>query len=509
MRVLLLLIVWPSLIVSAVGQIQAPALLGAQPISPEDRIYTGDQTSNTITVIKPITNEVLGTISLGDARLTDNLSPQYLKVVNSHGLGFSLDGQYINSVATTTNTLTVIRTLDNSIVSQTSVDRASHEGFFSHDNRTVWVACRGTKFVDIVDGFKGGVIGRIETPTAGPSKVLFSPDGQTAYVNHIVSPTVDIIDVQQRKVIYTINELADKFSSDMMLSADGKNLWVAHKNAGKTSVIDLTTRTIVTFLDTGLETNHPNFAIINGTLYAFVTSAAMNETMVYRQDSAGSIPIFVKSVRSSGIEPHGIWGSPDSTRMYTVNEHSDTIDVIDTQSLTVIHTMKVGQEGQALVYVAGGVTSGNGTQNLGREGLDKRIENRLIAVTNSPKATALITIRELVGLDMFQLIGRNLEINQTYVARAVCKTCNGGTVPIVEFKAVVPVVGHMGCAVAPQVLSFLKFFDVYDVDTITLQLKAPQPSNAGYSSVAISAAYTPKAVSQINDGQPQAPQATS
>jgi len=472
MRVSLSPIVWPLLIVGAVAQIQAPALPGAQPISAEDRIYTGDQTSNTITVIKPLTYEVLGTISLGDPRLTDVLSPQYLRVVNSHGLGFSLDGKYINSVATTTNTLTVIRTLDNSIVSQTSVDRASHEGFFSHDNRTVWVACRGTKFVDIVDGLKGGVIGRIETPTEGPSKVLFSPDGQLAYVNHILSPTVDIIDVQQRKVVYTITGLADKFSSDMMQSADGATLWVAHKKAGKTTVIDLTTRTIVTVLNTGPETNHPNFAIINGTLHGFVTSAAMNETMVYRQDSASSIPVFVHSVPASGVEPHGIWGSPDNSRMYTVNEHSDTVDVIDTQSLTVIHTMKVGQESQALVYVAGAVPCGNGTENLTREGLDKRIENRLVAVTNSTKATALFTIRELVGLDMFQIIGRNLEINQTYVARAVCKTCNGGAVPIVEFKADMPVVGHMGCAVAPQVLSFLRFFDVYDVETITLQLKA-------------------------------------
>lgn len=508
MKTTFLLIVWPLLISSAVAQIQAPALPGAQPIGPEDRIYTGDQTSNTITVIKPLTNEVLGTINLGDARLSDVIGPQYLKVVNSHGLGFSRDGKYIVSLATTTNTLTVIKTLDNSIVSQTSVDRASHEGFFAYDNQTVWVACRGTKFVDIVDGMKGGVIGRIETPAAGPSKVLFSPDGQTAYVNHILSPTVDIINVPSRKVIYTIKGLADVFSSDMMLSADGKSLWVAHKNAGMTTIIDLTTRTIVTFLNSGPETNHPNFSIIDGTLHGFITSAAMNETRVYRQDSPSSSPVFVKSVKSSGIEPHGLWGSPDNTRMYTVNEHSDTVDVISTSNLSVLHTLKVGQEGQALIYVAGAVPSGTGTQNLGRDGLDKRIENRLISVTNSSTATALITVRELVGLDMFQLIGRNLEINQTYVARAVCATCRGGAVPIVEFKAVTPVVGHMGCAVAPQVLSFLKFFDVYDLDTLTLQLKVPMAGNGGSSSVTSGAMQSATKVAQISDGQVQAASAT-
>lgn len=225
----------------ALAQIQAPALPGAPPISLEDRIYTADQTSNTLTVISPATNEVLGTIALGDERLTDLLGPQYLKSINSHGLGFSRDGKYINSISVTSNTVTIIRTLDNSIVSQTYVDRAPHEGFFSADNRTVWVASRGTSLVDIVDGIDGGIVGRVKT-APGPSKVLFSPDGKLAYVNHIRSPTLDIIDVEKRQVIEQITGLADVFSSDMMLSADGNILWVAHKKVGKVSVIDLQQR---------------------------------------------------------------------------------------------------------------------------------------------------------------------------------------------------------------------------------------------------------------------------
>jgi len=50
----------------AVAQVvQAPALAGAQPISSRDRVYTADQVSNTVTVINPKTDEVLGTIPLG------------------------------------------------------------------------------------------------------------------------------------------------------------------------------------------------------------------------------------------------------------------------------------------------------------------------------------------------------------------------------------------------------------------------------------------------------------
>ncbi|KAL5323656.1 hypothetical protein ACEPPN_008196 [Leptodophora sp. 'Broadleaf-Isolate-01'] len=454
--------------------LQAPALPSAQSVTTADRIYTADQTSNTITVIKPLTNEVLGTIALGLPRMTNVLNPQYLQVVNSHGLGFSLDGEYLSHVSVTTNTLTVIRTANNSIVSQTSVDRASREAFFEHDGRTVWVACRGTNFVNLVDGMNGGVIDRIETPP-GPSKVLFSPDGKLAYVNHIKSPTISIIDVATRKVVDTITGLGDVFSSDMMISADGSRIWAVHKMIGKPSIIDLETRTVVTVLDTGLESNHPNFAIINETTFGFITVAASNETRVYRQDTPSSVLTFFKSIPASGTEPHGIWCSPDNKFMYWANEHSDTVDVVDLSTMSVVSTLSVGQESQALVFVANAVppsSNTTGRENLGRQGLDKRVENRLISVTNSTKSTALFTTRELEGLGMVQIIGRSLQINQTYVATAICYGCSAEVArfTIVKFKATVPIPGELGCAVAPQVLSFLPFFDNYDIDSLELGL---------------------------------------
>lgn len=447
------------------AQIQAPALPGAPLISSQDRIYTGDQTSNTVTVIKPSTNEVLGTIALGDQRLTDVLGPQYLQSINSHGLGFSRDGRYICSISVSSNTVTVIKTEDNSIISQTFADRAVHEGFFSADNRTVWVASRGTSRVDIIDGLNGGIIGNVSTKP-GPSKVLFSQDGKLAYVNHIRSPTLDIIDVDKRQVVQTITGLADVFSSDMMLSADGKSVWVAHKMVGKVTVIDLQNRKVVTILDTGTETNHPNFAVVNNITYGFVTVAALNETKVYRQDAPSLAPIYVGAIQSSGIEPHGLWPSPDNTRMYIVNEHSDTVDVADTATLKVIDTLNVGQEGQALIYVAEAVTSGSGTQNLGRQGLDMRIDNSLIPVLDQRNASALVTVRSSTGLDMVQVIGRNLQPNTTYEVSASCNNCNGIRVPLVSFTGQS---NAMGCATAPQVLSFLKFHGVYDIDTVQVK----------------------------------------
>ncbi|KAB2570447.1 Nitrous oxide reductase [Lasiodiplodia theobromae] len=468
----------------AAAQAQAPATPGSgAPISSRDRIYTGDQSSNTITVIDPSTLSVLGTISLGSQRLSDVIGPQYIRGVNSHGLGFSRDGQYIVSTSVTSNTVTVIRTRDNAIVSQTYTDRQAHEAFFASDNRTVWVGTRGVDHITLVDGIEGGVIDTI------PSWVLFSPDGQTAYVNHIRSPSIHVLSVATRATLANITGLAHPFSSDMMLSADGARLWAAHKLAGVVSVISTSSLRVVAVLDTGAETNHPNFASVstNGstTTYGFVTVAARDATRVYVQPDPEAAPRWVRDVKSSGVEPHGLWPSADNARMYVVNEHSDTVDEIDLtrgeDGFEVVRTVGVGQEGQALVYVSNAVPEGGegGKENLGTQGLvggGSAVLNQVVEVDggsgdNSSSPSALVTVRPAVGLDMFQVIGRNLRLNATYEVSAACGGCGGVRIPLLDFVASMPIPGQAGCATAPQVLGFFKFDGVYDVDSLQVREK--------------------------------------
>ncbi len=160
------------------GPIQAPALPGAPPIARADRVYTADPTSNTVTVIDPSTRKVLGTVALGDQRLGGDLGPQYLRDVDVHGLGFSRDGRYLDVVSATTNTVTVLRTVDNTVVSQTSVGRASHEGFFSPDGKTVWVADRA--LASWTSSTRSTVVSwDTSRPTTGRQRCCSAPTGDT------------------------------------------------------------------------------------------------------------------------------------------------------------------------------------------------------------------------------------------------------------------------------------------------------------------------------------------
>ncbi|KXS95657.1 hypothetical protein AC579_10369 [Pseudocercospora musae] len=96
-----------------------------------------------------------------------------------------------------------IRTANNSIATTPYVDRRPPEALFAPDTRTVWIGTRAVSSVEIIDGMNVTMLGRITTGK-GPRKVLFGPDGQTAYVDHIMDLIIAVIDVPRQMVKYNI-----------------------------------------------------------------------------------------------------------------------------------------------------------------------------------------------------------------------------------------------------------------------------------------------------------------
>src|SRR5688500_5560956 len=224
------------------------------PISSRDRIYTADQVSNTVTVIDPSTNEVLGTLPLGEARLDALFAPVYFREINIHGLGFSPDGRLLAAINVTTNSAVVINAVDNTIRATYYLGRAVHDGFISPDGRELWVAVRGLDYVSVVDLQQGVETRRI--PTAlGPSQVIFSPDGRFAYVNHARAAELVAIDVATYQVVKRLTNLVSPFSPNLMVSPDGAEIWLTHKDLGKVTVVDARRFQVRAVLDTGPITN--------------------------------------------------------------------------------------------------------------------------------------------------------------------------------------------------------------------------------------------------------------
>lgn len=150
----------------------APALAGQAPygtaapnipLSSHDRVYTADQFSNTVSVVDPATNALLGVIPLGSPSPA-NFSPLYKGQLLVHGMGFSPDRRTIGVVSIGSNSVTFIDTATNSVKHTTYVGRAPHEAFWTPDGKEVWVTVRGENYVDVLDGHSYEEERRIVTP---------------------------------------------------------------------------------------------------------------------------------------------------------------------------------------------------------------------------------------------------------------------------------------------------------------------------------------------------------
>src|ERR1700735_3559581 len=84
------------------GQAPRPLSEPDIPVSHHDRVYAAEQFSNTVSVIDPADNRLVGVIRLGDPS-PGNLSPLYRGQLLVHGMGFSPDGRTLAVVSIGSN----------------------------------------------------------------------------------------------------------------------------------------------------------------------------------------------------------------------------------------------------------------------------------------------------------------------------------------------------------------------------------------------------------------------
>src|SRR5690349_3651589 len=155
------------------GQVPAAASDPDIPISHHDRVYSAEQFSNTVSVIDPVDNTLVGAIHLGDP-LPASFSPLYKGQLLVHGMGFSPDRHTLAVVAIGSNAVTFIDTATNAVKHTTYVGRSPHEAFFTPDGKEVWVSVRGEDYVSVLDAVTFQEKARIKTPN-GPGMQIFSP----------------------------------------------------------------------------------------------------------------------------------------------------------------------------------------------------------------------------------------------------------------------------------------------------------------------------------------------
>ncbi|GAB3045412.1 YVTN family beta-propeller protein [Spirosoma oryzae] len=386
-------------------------------ISSLDRVYTADQSSNTVSVIDPSTDKLLGQIKFGTGR-PDHLSPLYNHEVNVHGLGVSPDNRYLAVVSTLTNSVSFVDLMTNLVSMKTYVGRNPHEGFFSPDGKQYWLAVRGENYVSVIDMSTQQEIRRVVTAN-GPSMVVFRPDGLVAFVNHSFTAEIDVIDTKTYQVIKRV-PVVSPFSPNLAATFDGNQVWFTHKDVGKVSVLNARTYEIEGVIDTGPGTNHVNFAGPDGGTrysgsaagaFAYVTVGGENAVKVYSRDRQ------LVSTIPTGPNPHGVWPSGDGSKVYVGLENGDAVDVIDTKTNTKRTEIASGQAPQALIYVVKAVPPpATGLTNLVPLASGPPLNVRLSPVGTPPVpgVGGGVTLRTIDGVDEAILMLKKLAPTTTY-----------------------------------------------------------------------------------------------
>jgi YVTN family beta-propeller protein len=394
---------------------QAPWAQPDIPISSHDRVYAANQTSNTVSVIDPSTNKLLGVIRLGDP-VPGALSPLYRGQLLVHGLGYSPDGKTLAVVSIASNSVTLVETATNKVKTTIYVGRAPHEAFYTPDGRELWVTVRGEDYISVIDPVQMKEVRRIQLAN-GPGMTMFGPDGRYAFICSSFTQELAVVDVASHDIIKRQPQ-ASPFCPNIAVSPENDEVWITLKDAGKVQVYSAKPPfEQKALLETGPITNHVNFVNNRNGKFAYVTIGGLSEVKVFRR---GSLPQLVTTIPVGDL-PHGIWPSGDGSRVYVALENSVQAAVIDTLANQVVADVPIGQTTQALVYVPNAVPNGGGTDGLvplGEAGNTARLHLEA-GGTALPDAQGWVAVNSLGLLDLVQIAAEGLTPKvqyQVYIA---------------------------------------------------------------------------------------------
>lgn len=389
---------------------QAPWARPDIPISAHDRVYAANQTSNTVSVIDPSTNKLLGVIRLGDP-VPGALSALYKGQLLVHGLGYSPDAKTLAVVSIGSNSVALIETATNKVKKVIYVGRSPHEAFFTPNGRELWVVVRGENYISVIDPVQMKETRRIEVAD-GPGMTMFGPDGKYAFVCSSFTPELAVIDAASDNVIKRLPQ-ASPFSPNIAVSPENDEVWITLKDTGKVQIYSAKPPfEQKALLDTGPITNHVNFVSNRNGKFAYVSIGGLGAVKVFRR---ASTPELVATIPVGDL-PHGIWPSGDGSRVYVALENGEHCVAIDSLTNKVIAEIPIGQTTQALVYVPNAVSNGSGTENLMPLGVAANTARLHLEAhgTAFPNAQASVAVNSLGLLDLVQIAAAGLSPKAQY-----------------------------------------------------------------------------------------------
>jgi YVTN family beta-propeller protein len=204
---------------------------------------------------------------------------------------------------------------------------------FHPDGKTAWVVYDKSHDLGVVDAEAKKLVRRVKIG-GNPYNLAFSPDGKRLYVLDWGSETgndaVIIYDLKDERIDAQV-EVAT-WPAHGVFSHDGRTFWVSSETAGNVAAIDTTTHAILATIPTGGDAMGLALTADGRMLYA---AAGENKALVKVDTAARKA---VATIALPGIV-HEATLTPDGKSIYTTLRKSNKIVVIDTEDDKIVATI--------------------------------------------------------------------------------------------------------------------------------------------------------------------------
>jgi YVTN family beta-propeller protein len=262
------------------------------------------------------------------------------------------------------NTLSVLDLVARTVRSTIDLgENPRPHGIVYTDASTVLVTTEDSGKLLAVDVERGEVVQEMETGGRVGHMVAVSRDGKRAFVPHMYSDNVAVLDLESAERIELIGLGSQPEGIDARPGTE--EIWITNRASNSVHVLDATTLEILARLDCGEFPIRLKFTPDGR--YALVSNARSGDVVVFDADARSEIAriamlaetVADKDQRLFGEQfgdsptPVGIVVHPDGGRAYVANTNADVISVIDLESMELIDRLVAGEEPDGMAWAPG------------------------------------------------------------------------------------------------------------------------------------------------------------
>lgn len=227
------------------------------------KLYIADQTKHRILIIDPQKREFAGQIDFPPGSSPKDVAAQ-------------ADGTFLYVSECAANKVAIVELATQKILMHTLVPAGPTRMKVTPNGYTLMVLNVPAGKVSFISTLNQKLVGVVGVG-AMPSDVMISNDSRTAYVSNRLANTVSVIDVTQKRVLKTLP--TGEGPTGMALSKDGSRLFVANAKENSISVFDLQSNTKVKDVSLPIDVEFPSDIMLMPDGQRMLVTSAATDTL--------------------------------------------------------------------------------------------------------------------------------------------------------------------------------------------------------------------------------------